>query len=108
MINFEPVEGVGNTYKKYAGMKKNVANTSLDAYHNEITPNIGPKQAKVYEAIKTMVQATDAELSFFLHMDTRSVGPRRYELVKMGKVILAETRECSVTHRTAKAWRIAD
>lgn len=104
---FKIEEGVGNTYLKAIGSKKNVADTSLDAYHNEIVPNLGEKQAKVYEAIKTMVNVTDAELAFFLHMDTRSVGPRRYELVNMGKVILAEKRECSVTKRTVKAWRIA-
>lgn len=108
MTGFEIIEGVGNTYKKYAGMRKNVADTSLDAYHNEIVPQIGEKQRVVYDAIKTMVNATDAELAFFLHMDTRSVGPRRYELVNMGKVVMVEKRECSVTHRTVKAWRIKE
>lgn len=79
--------------------------TSIQAY-NDIKPQLGQRQQQIYDAIKKFGCPTNLELSKWLGIPINQVTPRTNELVKLGKVVEHEKRECSVSHRQALTWRI--
>jgi hypothetical protein len=86
---------------------KNVQDTSLESYFEEVLPTLGVRQKLVYDAIASLGCPTDMEISKFLNVEIRSVGPRRNELMHLGLIKLCEKRQCSITRRTAKSWRVS-
>lgn len=87
-------------------MEKDVQDTSLEAYYEDVLPNIGDRQRTVFNAIMELKEATDAELAVFLGLDNRSVAPRRNELMHMNRVIQVDKRKCKITGKTAKVWSV--
>jgi len=81
-----------------------IQETSIKSF-KEIKENLGERQAHVLKGINDLGCPTDMELSKYLRLDARSVGPRRNELVKLGLVTQVEKRMCVVTHKTAFTWR---
>lgn len=87
-------------------MGKDVQDTSIQAYRS-ILPNIGEKQQLIYDTIRNMISPpTDAEMAKYLDVDTRVVAPRRNELMHLGSIIEVGKRKCTVTHKTAKIWKV--
>ena len=78
--------------------------TSLTAFE-QVKKTLGKRQQLVYDTLLKLGCVTDMELARYLRMDARSVGPRRNELVKKGLVVECEKRQCTVTKKTAIAWR---
>lgn len=77
-----------------------VAETSKAAYKKV---KLGPKQLRVYNALKKLGKATDLELSDYLGEEINEVVPRRFELVQYGYII-QEGRKLNRTGNTAKLW----
>ena len=84
----------------------NIQQTSLEAYQ-DIKRNLGARQQKVYDAIKTLVCPTNLEISGYTRLPINVVTPRTNELVKKGFVKEFERRECTVSGRMAIAWCVA-
>lgn len=88
-------------------MKKDVQDTSLDAYYDLIMPVMGERQRVVFDTLKVMMSATDMEISKQLgHTDPNKVRPRRHELYKNGYVEKNIKRECKVTGVMAWTWKL--
>jgi len=89
------------------GMKRDVQDTSLDAYYDIIMPVMGERQKIVYDTLKEMMSATDMEIAKKLgHSDPNKVRPRRHELMKYGYVEKNIKRVCNVTGVMVWAWKI--
>ena len=88
-----------------------VEDTSMQAYL-QIIPEIGERQTIVLIAIKELCykfdDCTDQEIRRHLQKaEPNYVRPRRFELVNDIKVVIeARKRNCKVTGRLAKAWKI--
>jgi len=82
-----------------------ILDTSLDAFQS-IIPELGSRQAAVYDIIRHLNNPTNAEISRFMGMPINTITPRTNELRKRGLVTDAGKRECSVTGKTVHAWRI--
>jgi Mn-dependent DtxR family transcriptional regulator len=65
---------------------------------------LGKQQKVVFLALEKLGESTDAELAEFLKIDNRSVGPRRYELLKQDYIEYSRHRICNVTKMKVKAW----
>lgn len=91
-------------------MKKNVKETSLEAYQ-EIQQSIGIRQQEVLGALIRLCanfgDATDYELATCLNKtDPNYVRPRRWELVNELKLVgFSSKRPCRITGRMALAWK---
>ena len=87
------------------GWPRNMKSTSLQAYYNEIKPNLGEKQKLIYEVIKSNPGGiTNTELSLKTGRPINTITPRVNELVKLGHVEEYERRKCTITGRLAIAW----
>ena len=86
--------------------KKNVAHTSMTAYHREIKTSLGTRQKVVYEEIARYENITNSELAEALGMSINRITPRVKELRDKNLVVLDKERECRITHRTVNAWRL--
>lgn len=78
--------------------------TSLFA-HKIATHNLSRKQKEVLDCLRYFPDATNAELSARMGWPVDRIKPRVLELRKMGLILDAGRRSCSVTGGTAHAWR---
>ena len=89
-----------------------VQETSRQAYRDIVSHphELNGRYKEYLDALREMHKAaTDQEVSRFAgHSDPNYFRPRRNELVKMGLVVKAEPRVCSVTGKTALTWRLVD
>lgn len=82
--------------------------TSLLAYHNDVRPTLGQKQARVLNAIKALGTACNQEIADYLHLPINSVTPRVFELRALGKVEMDRKDLYPATNRTVIFWRATD
>ena len=78
--------------------------TSLLAW-SDVKQQLGERQKKVYDAIKTLGCPTNLEISKYLKIPINSITPRTNELVEQGLVVLCEKRTCTFSGRTCCSWR---
>ena len=89
-------------------MSHDMQDTSLESYFNEVKPTLGKRQELVLETIRKLGCPTDLELATYLKLPIRSIGPRRNELMHMGKIKICEKRICAISQRTAYSWRVVE
>jgi hypothetical protein len=83
-----------------------IQQTSLLAYR-DVIDSLPDSQARVFNALRSMVEATDREICDFLgESDPNKVRPRRKELCDLGLIGEAQKRECSISHKTAIVWKV--
>lgn len=84
-----------------------IQTTSLKA-RQEIIPKLNSRYITILAALSRTRDATDYELSKMLGQDDPNfVRPRRYELVNKYKLVgYSQTRQCSITGKTALAWKL--
>ena len=86
---------------------RNIAETSIDAYHSSTRRNVGKLQCdRIAEYVASVGNATIAEIAKALHMEKSSVSGRRNELIAAGRLVLAGERRCSVTQRRVQAVKL--
>jgi len=83
-----------------------VAITSLNAYHGEIKETLGERQRQVKAVLATQKDATNSELAELLKWQINRVTGRTNELRDKNEVELSCIRECKITGRQCKAWKI--
>ncbi len=83
-----------------------IAETSRLAYQTLVLPTLGARQMAVFKKLAEKTNWTNAELAEALYWPINTITPRVNELVKMGYVRHAETRDCKMTGHKAKAWEI--
>lgn len=85
-----------------------VRQTSLEAYRKISESNKDHvMQRKVFNALISLRQATDSEISFYLmYSDPNKIRPRRNELVKKGIVKSIGKRVCEITGRECILWSV--
>lgn len=83
-----------------------VRDTSKQAYAGLVLPKLGEKQLIVYQSLLDADTLTNAEIGMKLGWTINCVTPRVCELRKMGLVEDNGRRLCSVTGRSAHAWRV--
>jgi len=83
-----------------------VAITSLNAYHGEIKETLGERQRQVKAVLATQKDATNSELADLLKFSINRITPRILELRDKNEVELSCIRECKITGRQCKAWKI--
>lgn len=82
--------------------------TSIRVYEDEVKPTLGERQKKVRELLLIYPTGlSNAEIGQHLGWEINRVTPRSNELVKMGVVIEAGKRQCTVTGRTVHTWKLA-
>jgi len=80
--------------------------TSLQAY-DEVKRTLGRRQRIVLEKLDYNPTAmTNSELAYALGKTINTITPRIFELRKKGLVMEHEKRKCTITGRTAIAWRV--
>lgn len=82
--------------------------TSLLAYHNDVKPTLGQKQARVLNAVKALGSACNQEIADYLRLPINSVTPRVFELRAMGKVEMDRKDIYPATNRKVIYWRVRD
>jgi hypothetical protein len=85
-------------------MKRNVQQTSIEAYH-DLKP-IGERCKTVLVYINAFPNHTDMEYAKLMGVDSDVERPRRYDLMKAGLVEQSGTKICSETEKHAKTWRV--
>ena len=82
--------------------------TSLLAFDElRNTEKLGDMQKEVYLALHKLGEATDLEISKFLHFaDPNKSRPRRNDLVRFGLVEESHKRKCSVSGKLSIVWKI--
>ena len=80
-----------------------VQQTSLEAYFS-VQEELGKKQQVIYAAIKALGEATDKDVSHFLHVPINTVTPRRLEIYQKGLIMY--TGQKVQEGRKAMMWRI--
>lgn len=80
--------------------------TRLKAYL-EKSGDLARTQAVVLGAIEHLGEASNMELANYLHRGVNTITPRVFELRKLGLVVDAGKRTCSITGKTAHVWRSA-
>lgn len=88
--------------------KHDIRETSTRSLHDLV--DMGEKQRLVYDCIledgKKGMFPTDREIAAELKMnDPNAVRPRRFELMKMGLIVEAGKRVCSVSGKLALTWK---
>jgi len=81
-----------------------LASTSKTAY-DSIVDKLGDRQEQVFEAIKSMKQATNEQLSDYLHLPIQSITGRVNELNRYGLVEPVGI-ERTKSGRPAKLWSV--
>jgi hypothetical protein len=79
--------------------------TSLEAYAKEVHPTLHPRQALVLQYLQSAGPHTNCEISAALQKPINTITPRIKELRTQGLVLPAGKRQCTITGRTAWAWR---
>ena len=87
-----------------------LTNTSRKAYLNEVAPTLGARQIAVCEVFEHAGERdfTNSELSEELGWTINRVTPRVKELRQYGILTLARERQCRITGRRVKAWKMTD
>jgi hypothetical protein len=80
--------------------------TSLNAYHGEVKSTLKTREDDVFRAISALGEASNSELAEYLKWSINRVTPRVLELRDANKVELARIRECKVTGRQVKTWKL--
>jgi len=90
-------------------MKTKMQDTSLKAYQ-EIKPKLNEKQELVYRVlVKAEKSLTNSELACAIGWSINRVTGRMNELVNEKKLVVQDKkRMCSITGRTAIAWKIKE
>ena len=84
-----------------------VTQNSLKAYFEIINEGLLSKREKqVYEIISSHPAGTDKEYSQLLCLPIDCVTPRRKSLEEKGLIHSPYSRNCNVTGRTAKVWKL--
>lgn len=84
-----------------------VQETSRLSYAQDVFPVLGERQHEVYEAIRTASQSlTNSEIAHILNKPINTITPRVFELRGMQLVSEDKKRSCSITGRTAIAWKL--
>jgi succinate dehydrogenase flavin-adding protein (antitoxin of CptAB toxin-antitoxin module) len=88
--------------------RRDVRDTSLDAYFGEVLEKLGECQSRVLDVFYENPDRdfTNMELAQYLGWSVNRVTPRVYELREMGLLTLSRVRPCRVTGRRAMAWRV--
>ena len=82
-----------------------IQDTSLRAFY-ALQSTLGRAQKEVLDALRSQVNATNAEIAWMLnHRPINTITPRTFELREIGLVEEAGKRKCRVSGRTAIAWR---
>ena len=81
-----------------------IQQTSLNAF-NEIQPNLGEKQQKVYLMLKDLSVANNLILAKKLNWPINTVTPRVLELRQKGLIVKDSLRPCPISHRITWFWR---
>lgn len=82
-------------------MKTNVAETSINAYHNLInTGTLTKRQAELMAYMETVGAVTRRQIAKALEWDTGSAAGRVNELVALGKLEEIGTVKCPKTGKT--------
>lgn len=80
--------------------------TSLEAYE-EVKKTLGTRQLRVLEKLDYNPTAmTNTELAYAMDLPINTITPRIFELRQKGLVKEHEKRKCTITGRTAIAWRV--
>jgi len=103
-------------------MKTNMQSTSLDAYFNEVKPDLHPRQREIIKIFRdnpgmnfTNNELLEERRIYDSTAEINQITPRVYELRGKGKnnpfrdhpmLIESCKRECRVTHRTVIAWQL--
>lgn len=85
---------------------RNVAHTSMLAYHGEIKTTLGARQQRILNEIARHDNVTNTELAAILLLPINTITPMVKELRDKKMVVEDLERECKVTGRTVKAWRL--
>ena len=83
-----------------------VAITSLNAYHGEVKETLGERQRQVRAVLAARFDATNSELAELLKFSINRICPRILELRDKNEVELSCIRECKITGRQCKAWKV--
>lgn len=89
-------------------MKTHVRDTSLMAW-NEVRETLSERQAVVYDLLQQFESLTNEEIGEKLDWKINCVTPRIFELrheFDPPLVVSDGKRKCTVTGRTAYAWRV--
>jgi len=79
--------------------------TSIDAFQS-IKPELGSRQAAVYDVVRHLVNPTNLEISHFMGIPINQITPRIFELRKLGMIRAGGKRECKVSGRIVYTWRV--
>jgi len=83
----------------------NVSDTSKQAYL-DLIPKLGRLQRQIYDFLQNQEHAlTNTEISRHTGIAINVITPRILELRMKGLVYEATKRPCTMTGRTASAWR---
>lgn len=85
-----------------------IQDTSQKAFHEEVIPTLSKRHKDVLEALQSLGQATNTELSQCLGWSINRVTPRVLELRGRGLVFQADKRPCKVTGRMAYVWSVKE
>lgn len=82
--------------------------TSLNAYHTIVLPQIGTRQRAVFAVLKANGSLTNSEVAKLMCLEINQVTPRMNELVKLGLVKEAGKRLCTAKRSNIKvhSWRV--
>lgn len=81
-----------------------MAEPSLDAWA-EIKKTLSERQNQVYKSIFLHPDRTTPEIAKIMILPVRSVAPRITELLKLGKIIRSDRRNCTVTGGSSYTMR---
>lgn len=83
-----------------------VTQTSMEAYFNNVKPNLNNKQFLVMEALEEIFPANNKELAKHLNWAINSVTPRVLELRKKKQVVIAYVAR-DESGRSSTYWKPA-
>ena len=85
-----------------------IAQTSIEAYYEEVMPKLGLRQTQVYNALKSLGNASNMMIARYLGWSINRVTPRVLEMRNLVPPLIKESgvTQCSVTGRNAKYWEI--
>ena len=82
-----------------------IVDTSLDAFQS-IKPELGSRQAAVFDVIQYLKSPSNAEISRFMGLPINSITGRTNELRKKGLVKDTGKRVCKVTGSEVHVWSV--
>ena len=83
-----------------------VQQTSIDAYHNIVKPNLGKSEAVILDILRYLKEATNLEIHNFSGIPINSVAGRMNGLAKKKYVIESQVRNCKISDNKVIAWRV--